>query len=205
MGIKNNQYNEKRISEYKPNGYSREHTSLNKLYYNQMKYSDNGNMFDYKFDIFLCNCENADIPADALEIAFPTMLKEEALEFYYSFYSGWQHQTIEELCKEIKDNFEGVEYRRTLLANWNKLTFESIVNDKENNGKTISECLKILTQNLRIMQHRLNKSLRNDAFIHNTIGTACESQPAFLNVCEQPANTINGLLSDLRSAAEYYD
>ncbi|RKF66037.1 hypothetical protein GcC1_112016 [Golovinomyces cichoracearum] len=55
------------------------------------------------------------------------------------------------------------------------------------------------------MQHGLDKNLRNDTFIPNKIVTACEDQNAFKNVCQRPALTLNGLLSDLRWAAEFFD
>ncbi|POS82020.1 hypothetical protein EPUL_006464, partial [Erysiphe pulchra] len=194
VDIHSNNYDEERISRYNPHGYSRELATLNKLYDIENKYSGNGDAFDYKFDIFLRNCENADFPALALKIAFPIMLKDEALDYFHNFYSDWKNMNLEELCSEIKRNFEGIEYKRSLLTNWNKLSFETIVNDQKNNGKTTSECLRILVQKLRTMQHGLDESLRNDAFIHNKIVTSCERQAAFKNVCERPSHTIGGLL-----------
>ncbi|KHJ34098.1 hypothetical protein EV44_g3278 [Erysiphe necator] len=60
IDIQSNNYDEERILEYNPHGYSRELATLNKLYDNENKYSGNGDAIDYKFDIFLRNCENAD-------------------------------------------------------------------------------------------------------------------------------------------------
>ncbi|RKF80991.1 hypothetical protein GcC1_030036 [Golovinomyces cichoracearum] len=71
-------------------------------------------------------------------------------------------------------NFEGIEYKRTLLTNWTRLKFEFIVDDKKNFGKTISDCPKILVQKLSNMQHVLGKGLINDAFIHKKIVPACK-------------------------------
>ncbi|RKF80421.1 hypothetical protein GcM3_045028 [Golovinomyces cichoracearum] len=48
-------------------------------------------------------------------------------------------------------------------------------------------------------------NLRNDAFIHNKIVTACESQPAFKNVCERPAVTLYILLNDLLLTVGFHD
>ncbi|RKF95947.1 hypothetical protein GcM1_078004 [Golovinomyces cichoracearum] len=79
------------------------------------------------------------------------------------------------------------------------------MNDNKNIGKSFTECLQILTKKLALMQHGLDKNLRNDTFIHNKIVTACEDQNAFKNICQRPALTLSGLLSDLRSAAELYD
>ncbi|RKF54511.1 hypothetical protein GcM3_208039 [Golovinomyces cichoracearum] len=115
------------------------------------------------------------------------MLKDEALDFYNNFMNGESQESLTEICKAFKEKFEGPEYH------------------KKNYDKSISECLQILTRQLAQMQHGLDKNLRNDDFIHNKIVTACENQIAFNNVCERPAVTLNGLISDLRSAAEFHD
>ncbi|POS82600.1 hypothetical protein EPUL_005793, partial [Erysiphe pulchra] len=145
------------------------------------KYSGNGDTFDYKFDIFLRQCANADIPKNGLPNLFPILLKDDALDFYYSFYCDGQEHNLKNMCKNFKEKFEGVEHKRTLLANWNKLTFESIINHKDNIGKTTIQSLQTLTRRLTIMQHGLDINLRNNAFIHNKLVTAYETQPVFKN------------------------
>ncbi|RKF75855.1 hypothetical protein GcM3_082001 [Golovinomyces cichoracearum] len=124
---KHNQ-NEKNLANYNPHGYSRQLSTLTKLYDEQTKYSEKEDTFDYKFDIFLKQCANTDIPVNALGIEFPSMLKEDTRNFYYSSYSNEDELSLEELYQE-----------------------------------------------------------------------------AFRNVCERPSNTLNGLLSDLRSVAEHHD
>ncbi|RKF79612.1 hypothetical protein GcM3_054033, partial [Golovinomyces cichoracearum] len=174
------------------------------LYNNQSKYSGNGDTFDYEFDIFLKHCENADVPKEGLKAAFRIMLKDDALDFYNTFMNVESGESLTEICKASKEKFEGPEYQRTLLTNWNKITFESIRQDNKNIGKSFTECFQILSRQLALMQHGFDKNLRNDTFIHNKIVTACEDQNAFKNVCQRPALTLSGLLSDLRSAAEFY-
>ncbi|RKF77018.1 hypothetical protein GcM3_075033, partial [Golovinomyces cichoracearum] len=88
INLQNRNHDEERISKYNPYGYSKELSNIKKLYDNETKYSGNGDTFDYKFDIFLRNCENADVSASALEIAFPIMLREEAFDYYHGFYSS---------------------------------------------------------------------------------------------------------------------
>ncbi|RKF64337.1 hypothetical protein GcM3_133029, partial [Golovinomyces cichoracearum] len=199
------EYDEYRISRYHPHGFSRELSTLAKLYNDCSKYSGNGDSFDYKFDIFLRQCENADIPRNGLKNAFPIMLKEDALYYYYNSLGSEQKFSLESMCKIFKDKFEGVEHKKALLDNWNKFNFETIKNRKENTGKNMIECVRILPRELRTMQHGLDINLRNDAFIHNKIVTACENQSAFKTVCERPSPTLAGLLSDLRSAAAVHD
>ena len=55
------------IAMYKAGLYSRELTSLAKLYTsNDLKYSGIGNNFDYKFKVFLDYCRQAALPKDEL-------------------------------------------------------------------------------------------------------------------------------------------
>ncbi|RKF83829.1 hypothetical protein GcM3_007049 [Golovinomyces cichoracearum] len=134
------EYDEYRISNYHPHGFSQELSTLTKLYNDCSKYSGNGDSFDYKFDIFLRQCENTNIPRNGLKNDYPIMLKD-ALYYYYNFFGNEKKFSLESMCKIFKDKFEGVEHKRTLLNNWNKLNFEIIKNRKENTGKNMVECV----------------------------------------------------------------
>ncbi|RKF84266.1 hypothetical protein GcM1_128003, partial [Golovinomyces cichoracearum] len=151
-----------RIKNYCPHGYSKQIVNLSRSYDNQSKYSGNGDTLDYKFDIFLKHCENADVPKEGFKAAFRIMLKDDALDFYNNFMNVESGESLTEICKAFKEKFEGPEYQRTLLTNWNKITFESIRQDNKNIGKSITEYLQILTRQLAQMQHGLDKNLRND-------------------------------------------
>lgn len=193
------------LTDHRPNNYSKDLTTLLKFYSDKSKYFGKWDVFDYKFENFLRNYENLDIPKSGLQTAFPIILKNEALNFYHSFHREDEYLSLEIICTKFKNNFEGVEYRRTLLATWNRLIFDSIWNDPENSGKITSEFFQILTQKLRLIHHDLDRSMRIDAFIHNKIVTACGNEPVFKNACGRPTYTLNGLISELRSSAELHD
>lgn len=67
------------LNGYHHQTYSRQLVDLTKLYENGAKYPGRGDVFDYRFKIFLTNCQKADIPKDGLTAAFEIMLKDEAL------------------------------------------------------------------------------------------------------------------------------
>ena len=66
------------------NGYGKELAMLLKMHGEEHKYSGENDNFDYKYQIFLDSCDRAGIPQEALMIAFPTMLKGPALDFFYA-------------------------------------------------------------------------------------------------------------------------
>jgi len=63
----------------------------------------------------------------------------------------------------------------------------------------MADCLQLLLNKLRHLQHRLDINLRTDAFIHNKLIIACQDVPSCQYVCYKPAPTIAGLINDLRS------
>ena len=67
----------------------------------------------YKFTIFMDLCNRAEISAEILHIAFPTMLKFMALEYYY--FSCSIGLTIQQIFDRFEAHFEGEEHRRNML------------------------------------------------------------------------------------------
>jgi hypothetical protein len=64
-------------------------------------------------------CDRADVPQSAKLKAFPTMLKDLALDYYYSNMSTITTTatiTFDEVCFSMKNYFEGAEYRRSILS-----------------------------------------------------------------------------------------
>ncbi|RKF53839.1 hypothetical protein GcC1_217034 [Golovinomyces cichoracearum] len=98
------------------------------------------------------------------------MLKDDALKFYHNFYYDGQKHSVEEICKDFKEKFEGVQHRKGLLNTWNRLTFDSVGENKDNIGKNKAECLRILTRRLTVMQHGLDMNLRNCDRVHHVVG-----------------------------------
>jgi len=193
------------IASYTPGGWSKELTNLAKLYRDEYKYGgDNDDSFDYKLNVWINFCRQADIPQAGLLAALPQMLKGHALDYYFA--NAQKGTTsLEDICQKIRDNFEGKERTRTLLLEWNALTLQSVIAKPDNKDKKMSECLGILIQKLRIMQHGLPQALRSDEFIYSKLITACELVPACDMACKKPADTLPGLINDLRASVATED
>jgi hypothetical protein len=186
------------------NGYGKELAMLLKMHGEEHKYSGENDNFDYKYQIFLDSCDRAGVPQEALMIAFPTMLKGPALDFFYANkIKGYKR--IEQVCESIKNYFEGKEHKRGLLSKWNSLTLKNVIEENQGKGKNTQECLQLLIQELRHLQHGLDKELQNDKFIHNKLIDACQEVPACTYACFKPADNLAGLISDLRSSIITYE
>ena len=124
------------------------------------------------------------------------MLKGAALNYYYIDCKSNPHITsLSDLCDNIKQHFEGAEHERNVLIKWNDLTLRKEID--KNPGKSIEDCLQLLIQELRVLQLGLEKDLRHEKFFLNKLLTACQDHPACSIACSKPANTVNGLISDL--------
>lgn len=178
--------------------YGKELANLAKMYTEENKYGGNGDNFDFKLTIFHDLCDRADVPDVAKAKAFPTMLKDLAIDFFYANNATQRNSSFEVMCDSIRAYFEGPEYKRGILTRWNETSLKSVMDS--NDGKTTTDCLQLLVTTLRHLQHGLDPSLRTDVFIHNKIITACQEVPACQYACYKPSPTIAGLLNDLRSS-----
>jgi hypothetical protein len=95
--------------------HEKELANLTKLYTNEATYSGENDSFSFKLTIFhdMCNC--ADVSQSAKLKAFLIMLKDLALDYYYSNMSTDVSITFDEVCFSMRNYFEGVEYRSSIL------------------------------------------------------------------------------------------
>ncbi|RKF64111.1 hypothetical protein OnM2_021121, partial [Erysiphe neolycopersici] len=175
--------------------YGRDIANLAKSYTNDLKYTgDTDDNFDDKFGIFMEMCSRFGIANEGLVLAFPTMLSNLALSFYFNRCRG---KNLTELCKSMRENFEGPEYHRYNLQKWNSLTFQSIID--QNPDKNGMEQVTILINKLDKMQKTLSPEFRTDEALHNKIISACKCIEACKMACYRPSPTVPGLIRDLRS------
>ncbi|KAI0991633.1 hypothetical protein K3495_g16554, partial [Podosphaera aphanis] len=74
---------------FQTNQYSREVTTLLKMYQEDYKYrGEPTESFNYKFGLFIDLSNKANLPNEALPIAFSSMLRGIALEYYHSNFHG---------------------------------------------------------------------------------------------------------------------
>ena len=181
----------------------REISNLEKAYSDDLKYSGKLDAFDWKYHIFMDKCFKAGVPEASYPIAFSTMLIDDALEFYYANHSMWPGVGIGQVCETFRTNFEGAEHQTSLMVEWNKVNLKHTIN--LNKQKTVGDCVDIIISRLRELSHALNPTLRQPGFIYSKLLIACEDVPACVIACSKPADTLNGLISDLRAGAARYD
>ena len=177
--------------------------NLSKLYTDKQKYSGDSDNFEFKYSILLDLCKRAEVPKDAYPKAFPTMLKGTTLNYYYMDCKSNPYITsLSDLCNNIKQHFKRTEHERNVLVKQNDLTLRKEID--KNPGKSIEDCLQLLIQKLRVLQLGLEKDLHHEKFFLNKLLTACQDHPTCSIACSKPANTVNGLISDLQSSITTY-
>jgi hypothetical protein len=107
------------------------------MYTDSQKYDRVSESFDFKLTIFKDICRRASLQPDGYMIAFPTMLKGLAQDHYYN--RGLLARTYSEACTHIRNFFEGLEFYRKNLVEWNATTLQGIIN--ANIDKPIHQCL----------------------------------------------------------------
>ncbi len=96
--------------------HEKELANLTKLYTDETKYSDENDSFSYKLTIFHDMCNRVDVSQSVKLKAFPTMLKDLTLNYYYSNMSTDILIIFDEVCFSMRNYFEDVEYRRSILT-----------------------------------------------------------------------------------------
>jgi hypothetical protein len=175
--------------------FGKELTNLAKIYTDGSKYSGDNDNFDFKLVIFHDLCNRADVPEEAKVKAYPTMLRGLALDYYYTNLKNVaQTLSFDQICDATRHYFEGPEYRRGILGQWNSTTLKSVISKGENTGKSTLDCLQLLIKELRHLQHGLDPDLRTDKFLHNKLINACQELPACQYARFKPSDSLAGLI-----------
>ncbi|RKF65529.1 putative glycosyl [Golovinomyces cichoracearum] len=157
-----------------------------KLYNDEAKYGgSSSDLFDYKFETFCENCDMTCIGEEDRNRTFRFMLKKNALE---------HHRAL------IREN-NGKEHEQMLLAKWNELSLQSIINEQEG-SKDAEKALATLTTKLRTIQSGLNQSFRNSSYLYAKLLTACRGHPATRVACSTYSsnNNVTDLLNQLQAS-----
>ncbi len=135
--------------------------------------------------------------------ALSPMLKGLALDYYYSnINTSAVAMNFDLVCNSIRNYFEGAEYKRNVLLKWNKRTLKSVIS--KSGGKLMEECLEKLIDELRHLQHGLDLELCIDHFIYNKLINACQNLLAYQYAYFKPADSLPGLINNLRSSIITY-
>ncbi|RKF62515.1 hypothetical protein GcM3_147008, partial [Golovinomyces cichoracearum] len=188
------------IFKQQQQGYGKELANLAKMYNIDEKYGGTCiESFNYKFNMFLDSFSRAQLTENALSLAFPIMLKLTALEFYYSSCQDF-NLTIEQLIQRFQDRFEGEEYRRNALLNWNNTNLRTWL--RQNTDTPKSTVLNNMVENLRQIQRGLDQEYQSDPALRNKIITACSNVAACSLAVLQPATAITSLINNIHGAIE---
>jgi hypothetical protein len=152
--------------------YGREIAEITKMYTEEQKYSGSGEdeSLDHKLTIFYDICSRVDLPQELYVKAFPAMLKGLAQDHFYN--DQLSQRTVEDICNNLRNFFEGPGYHRKNLDRWNGVTLASVIAKTENATKTTYECLQLLINTLRKLQYGLAPDLQSTGFLHNKLVTA---------------------------------
>jgi hypothetical protein len=184
-----------------PVNYSRNIQDVAKWCTEDIKYSGEGDSFDYKLEIFLSNCRRAYVPQEAMALALPAMLKGPALDFFYSnSITKDPNVSFDLACQTIRGVFENDEHRRAIMLKWDTLSLNSVAARPENSGKDLQVSLSVLVKELRQLQHSLSPRFRCDEYIYHKLINACREVPACSFATYMPAPTLPGLINNLQSS-----
>ena len=98
------------------------------------------------------------------------MLYGIAFNFYYK--NKATYITFNGIYNAIRNYFKGLEYKRRVLIKWNAITFKIVM--IKSKGKSIEDCLQLLLNNLRYLQHGLDANLYNNNFLYNKLIVTCQ-------------------------------
>jgi hypothetical protein len=172
--------------------------------WHEAKYSDENDSFSFKLTIFHDMCDRVDVSQSAKLKAFLIMLKDLALDYYYSnmFINIMILIMFDEICFSMRNYFEDVQYRRDILIKWNNLILRSMMTS--NKDKSIEKCLQLLIKQLRHLQHGLNSKLWSEKFIQNKLINACQDVFACQYACFKLSDSLIDLINDLRLSIVIY-
>lgn len=172
-----------------------------KIYTEEQKYGGTNESLDFKLKIFYDICRRADIPQKAYSNALPTMLKGLALDIYYM--NELSNMSFQNSIEHLRNYFQGPEFHRKNLSEWNSTTLKTVI--AENPDKSIGECLLLLIQTLRKLQHGLREALQTIEYLHDKLVTACHGVPACRYAVSDPPPTVGALINKLQSSIIAYE
>ncbi|EED20804.1 hypothetical protein TSTA_039980 [Talaromyces stipitatus ATCC 10500] len=174
---------------------------LTKMYSDNQKYSGNEDSYRSKLRIFNDYCERLSLPKNVYKLAFPTMLKGQALDFYYDNKEIWEASDRDPV-EGIRAYFEGPEYHRTVLDKWSGISLQNTVN--EDPEKTLKVCLNMMLTELASLYDHLAPKLRNEEFYLARLLQATHIYLACQLATSKQQDTVPGLTRDLQSGVSQY-
>ncbi|TQS33459.1 hypothetical protein Golomagni_06196 [Golovinomyces magnicellulatus] len=133
------------------------------MYDEKLKYGGSQDSFDFKLTIFYDLCTKAGINSDAYSSSFSTMLRDDALDYFYDSINNQE------------------EHKQAMMTTWNSMSLKSII--KQNDEKSLLDCFEILLKKLRHTQRRLSSEFRSEKFLRDKVINACNNIEACAYAC----------------------
>jgi hypothetical protein len=145
-------------------------------------------------------CMKANMPVRYRNTAYFTMLKGAALDHYdTNLRKHAQIAELEDLTWVTKRYFESKEYQRNLINYWNNVFLESVIERPENSGKSITDCLQLLLEEMRHLKLGLPKEMQSNVIFHTRLLAACQDFPPCVYACCKPSDNISALIEELET------
>jgi hypothetical protein len=173
-------------------------TELMKVYKDDKKYGgEEYDILDVKLQVFFDYCRKIGLGERQFHLAFSTMLKDKASDFYYDKIAGrsYDFRTMVDL---MRSHFETEENRQKYLSEWRETTLMSMIS--KNPDKSKLECLELMLNKLRTAQRGLTIQYQNENSLRDQVLNACRGIEECNLALFKPAPTFEGLCADLRSA-----
>lgn len=170
---------------------------LSKIYRDNDKYSGHSDdVLDEKLCIFYEHCKKAGVQPSEYKDAFSTMLKGEALSYYYDTLIARSYG-FKVMTQLLRGHFETPERERAHRQTWNTLRFEDVI--RKNPTKSMTECLEEVIKTLRHSQRRISGH-QTEWDLREQLITACKSVPQCDVVLLRPSHSYEAVCADLRAA-----
>lgn len=183
---------------YAPQGNPRHLTDLAKLYNDEMKYGGGDyDVLDTKIAIFRDSCNRIGVPRWQASDAFPTMLKDRALQYYYDWLCSGPRD-YDTMVAKIRGYFENEEQRHRYLTAWRDTRLISM--QAEYPDKTKPECLELLINRLALIQRAVPSIGQTEDTLRMQVLNACRGVTEAKMALFNPAPTLEGVRNQLQAA-----
>ena len=116
-----------------------------------------------------------------------------------------KHVSLDQLCIFICIHFEKPINVKNNFIKWNQITLKSIMTKQKNEDKSMIDCLNILVNELRHLQHDLSLELQNETFMQNHLITECEEVSTCQLTCYKHSFTLTNQIIDLHTVINAYE
>ncbi|KAI0997263.1 hypothetical protein K3495_g10924 [Podosphaera aphanis] len=148
-------------------------------------------VLDSKLRIFYDMCDKVGVPLDMYSVAYSSMLKDKAQDFYYQHLAR-QNFSFEVMVKKTRSYFHTPENYQAYLMKWRSTMLKGMI--EANPEKNMSECLELVIVKLQKVHQGLVHNYNNNHSLPGQLISACQAVEACSIVLVRPASLLKALL-----------